>query len=275
MPPLYTSTYHYDDHTLTVPAPGRALIEEIDLVESLPGIGPKGGGRYIGTVVAIGPKHTRIHRPYDGIEMTLPNADIKPWTAPFETAAFAAGCYGPLAELPGWHWLRWTVAEHLAHDLTVGAANDAGIASGTETSNTKSLVVVPCGSTKAAVPSPAGQLYLSTYHRLGLRAAAALTGPDSIRILSARHGLLPLHREIAPYDLRLGQPGAVTATTLRQQAGEQGLLDHPDVVLFGGRAYVELARQVWPHARTPLAGTKGIGEQQQRLAGIVSAGHLN
>lgn len=133
----------------------------------------------------------------------------------------------------------------------------------------------PCGSTKAAVPSPAGQLYLGTYHRLGLRAAAALTGPDSIRILSARHGLLPLHREIAPYDLRLGQPGAVTATTLRQQAGEQGLLDHPDVVLFGGRAYVELARQVWPHARTPLAGTKGIGEQQQRLAGIVSAGHLN
>jgi len=76
MPPLYTSTYHYDDHTLTAPVPGRALIEEIDLVESLPGIGPKGGGRYIGTVVAIGPKHTRIRRPSSGIEMTLPNSDI-------------------------------------------------------------------------------------------------------------------------------------------------------------------------------------------------------
>ena len=112
--------------------------------------------------------------------------------------------------------VRWTVAERLAHHLAVGAANDAGIAPGTEKSMTKSLIVVPCGSAKAAVPSPAGHLYLSTYHRL----------------------------------------------------------DHSDVVLFGGRAYVDLVRQVWPHARTPLAGTKGIGEQQ-RLAGIVSAGHLN
>lgn len=76
-------------------------------------------------------------------------------------------------------------------------------------------------------------------------------------------------------DLRLGQPGAVTATTLRQQVGDQGLLGHPDVVLFGGRGCVELAHQVWPHARTPPIGTKGSGEQQLRLVGIVYAGHLN
>lgn len=276
MPAIYTPTYRYDDPTLTAPAPGRALIEEIGLVESILGVGPKGGGRYMGTVVAIGPLHTRLRRPYDGIEMTLPNLDLKPWTAPFESAAFRGGHYGPLPERAGWHWLRWTVAEHVAHDRATEAENHSESGNPAIRSTAAApLVVVPCGTTKAAVPSPAGQLYLGTYHRLGLRAATALTGTDSIRILSARHGLLPLHRKIDPYNLRLGQPGAVTAEHLREQAAGQGLLDHPDVILFGGRDHVELAQQVWPHARTPLSGTRGIGDQQQRLVAIAAAGHLN
>ncbi len=114
-----------------------------------------------------------------------------------------------------------------------------------------------------------------TYHRLGLRAAAALAGPNATRILSARFGLVPLHHLIEPYNLRLGQPGSITAERLREQAADQGLLDHRNVVLFGGRDYTTLAQQVWPHAHTPLAGTKGIGEQQKRLAEIAACGQLH
>ncbi|WP_241665907.1 YaaA family protein [Prescottella subtropica] len=262
MAPIHQPAYRYGDPTLTAPPPGRALIETIGLVESLPGIGPKTGGNYLGIPLSIGPLHTRLHRPYDGIDMTLPNTDLKPCTSTFYVAAHARGCF-TLAEQPGWHWLRWTVAEHLAHDAA-------------QPQRTRPLVIVPCGATKLSTPEPvpAGQLYTGTYHRLGLRAAAALTDPSSTRILSALHGLLPLDRPVTPYNLRLGQPGAITTDTLRAQAAEQNLLEHPDVVLFGGRDYVDLAHRIWPHARTPLAGTRGIGEQQQRLAAI-AAGHLN
>ncbi|OUS97388.1 DUF6884 domain-containing protein [Rhodococcus sp. NCIMB 12038] len=262
MPPIYTPTYRYDDATLTPPAPGRELIMKIGLVQSLPGIGPKIGGRYIGVPRAIGPLNTRLWRPDDGVEMTLPNEQVMPWTSSFGTFAITARGIHPLSAEPGWEWLNWTVADHLAHDAaTAGACNP--------------LVVVPCGAAKERTPAPAARLYRSTYFRLGLNAANALTGPESVRILSARHGLLPLHTVIEPYNLRLGQPGSVTAGQLRVQAAGQGLLDRRDVVLFGGRDYVDLARQIWPHALTPLTGSAGIGEQQQRLAAIAAAGHLN
>lgn len=264
MPPNYRPTFHYADPTLTPPAPGRDLIMKVGLVHSLPGIGPKDGGQYIGIPRAIGPRNTRLWQPYDQVEMTLPNTDVQLWNTPFITGGHRRGVFN-LAERPDWHWLRWTIADHVAHDTHDTAAAQ----------EVAPLVIVPCGATKEPIPSPAGQLYRGTYHRLGLRAAAALTGPESVRIMSARHGLLNLHTIVEPYNLRLGQPGAITTDQLRDQAADQGLLDRPDVVLFGGRDYVELAQQVWPHARTPLAGARGIGEQQQRLAAIAAAGHLN
>lgn len=262
MPPLYSPTYRYDDPSLTPPAPGRDLIMTIGLVHSVPGIGPKTGGGYIGIPRAIGSRHTKLWRPYDGIEMTLPNEQLMPWTTPFRSFALRTQGIHPLSAQRGWEWLRWTVADHLAHD-----------AAAQRTSNP--LVVIPCGSTKAKTEAPAARLYRGTYFRLGLRAALALTGPDSIRILSARHGLLALHTMVEPYELRLGQPGSITAAELRAQALSLGLIDRPEVVLFGGRDYVELAKQVWPCGLTPLAGTAGIGEQQRRLASIAAAGCLN
>ncbi|MEE2061566.1 DUF6884 domain-containing protein [Rhodococcus artemisiae] len=260
MPPIYTPTYRYNDPTLTAPTPGRALIEDIGLVESLPGIGPKTGGGHIGVPTAIGPLHTRFLRPHDGIETTLPNTDLRPWCTPFLVAGHAQNCFD-LPARPGWNWLCWTVADHLAHDTATTRADTP-------------LVIVPCGATKDPTPSkiPARHRYTGTYHRLGLRAAAALTGLNTTRILSARFGLMPLHQLVEPYNLRLGQPGAITADQLREQAADQGLLGHHNVVLLGGRDYTALAQQVWPHAHTPLAGTKGIGEQQQRLAAMAATG---
>lgn len=262
MPRIYTPTYRYDDPTLTAPIPGRALIETVGLVESLPGIGPKTGGGYIGVPIKIGPRHTRFLRPHDGVETTLPNSDLQPWRTPFLIAGHAQNCFD-LAAGPGWHWLRWTVADHLAHDAA-------------STRSDTPLVIVPCGTKKNTTPSkiPAAQRYTGTYHRLGLRAAAALTGPDLTRILSARFGLMPLHQLVEPYNLRLGQPGSITVDQLREQASDQDLLGHSNVVIFGGRDYTALAQQVWPNAHTPLHGARGIGEQQQRLAAIAANGHL-
>ena len=262
MPPLYRPNYRYTDPTLTAPAPGRDLVMQVGMVESLPGIGPKTGGGYVGIPRAIGPQHTRLWRPHDQVEMTLPNSDVQLWNTPFITAGHRQGVFD-LAHRPGWHWLRWTIADHLAHDTAA--------ARGT----IRPLVVIPCGGAKARHRSPAGLLYTSGVHRLAQRAARKLTGPESIRILSAKHGLLPLEELVDPYDLRLGQPKSITPDKLRAQADQQGILSHPDVVVLAGRDYTHLAQTVWPHAVAPLAGSRGIGGQQHRLARIAAGESLD
>ncbi|MFC4604506.1 DUF6884 domain-containing protein [Rhodococcus kronopolitis] len=153
---------------------------------------------------------------------------------------------------------------------TTTTAGEADIAETRPAPDPRPLVIVRCGAPKAPTAMPAGQLYTGTYSRLALQAATTLTGDDpaAIRIISARWGLLSLDRVVEPYDLRLGQPRSITAAKVRAQASKQRLLDRPNVIVLAGRAYSELVKLVWPRALTPLVGTRGIGDQQNRLARI-------
>lgn len=129
------------------------------------------------------------------------------------------------------------------------------------------VVIVACGAKKEG-PAAAGALYVGSYHRAMRRAADALTRDGGrVLILSALHGLVELDTVLAPYDMRMGEPGSVTASTLRDQAAALGL-DGAEVTVLGGRAYVEAVHQVLPDALAPLAGSRGIGEQLGRLAAI-------
>jgi hypothetical protein len=132
------------------------------------------------------------------------------------------------------------------------------------------LIVVPCGARKLDHPARAGEMYTGSYHRACRRAAEALR-PERLVILSARYGLLDLDDEIEPYDTPHGATGAVTAALLRDQAAERGIAALDPVVVLGGARHVALARAVWPHARTPLSGTRGMGEQVARLAAMARA----
>lgn len=129
------------------------------------------------------------------------------------------------------------------------------------------LIVIPCGARKLDRPARAGDLYTGSYHRACRRAAEALR-PDRLLILSARHGLLALDDEIEPYDTAHGAADAVTAGILREQAAQRGIERLDPVVVLGGARHVALATAVWPHARTPLSGTRGMGEQVARLAAM-------
>lgn len=135
---------------------------------------------------------------------------------------------------------------------------------------TAPVVIVPCGGRKLATstPVPAGELYVGGYHRAARRAADVLAAEGGrVLILSALHGLLQLEQPVLPYELRAGDPGTVDGGTLRAQAAALGVADTPAVVL-AGRAYVALARLVWPSAVAPLEGTRGIGEQRARLSAM-------
>ncbi|MCX5161892.1 hypothetical protein OOK39_21865 [Streptomyces sp. NBC_00264] len=133
------------------------------------------------------------------------------------------------------------------------------------------VVIIPCGAAKLDHAAPAAELYTGSYHRACARAAAALTANGgTVVILSALHGLVPLDRVLAPYEMRMGSTGSVTADVLREQARELGLDRAADVTILAGLSYTAPALAVWPHASTPLAGLAGMGHHMQALAAIAA-----
>lgn len=130
------------------------------------------------------------------------------------------------------------------------------------------LVIVGCGASKhLAGRWLARHLYTGDYFQKRLAYARTLTDDRHILILSAHYGLIGLDVKVTPYDLRLGQPGSVTASQLKMQLqaghevmGDPDWLAWPQPVVLAGSDYVQLAAQVWPAVATPLAGM-GIGQQ--------------
>lgn len=66
----------------------------------------------------------------------------------------------------------------------------------------KTIVLIACAAKKVAHRARAADLYISPLFVANLRYARSLK-PDAIYILSAKYGLLPLDREVEPYDLSL------------------------------------------------------------------------
>ncbi|MFI6168813.1 DUF6884 domain-containing protein [Nocardia sp. NPDC051052] len=87
------------------------------------------------------------------------------------------------------------------------------------------LFVIPCAARKFNRRAAARDLYTSPNFRLNLRAAEAAATADAayfghlsaVVILSACHGLLPLDREIDPYDVRVGDGTAISDDALAEQ----------------------------------------------------------
>ncbi|MFF2518573.1 DUF6884 domain-containing protein [Streptomyces sp. NPDC058086] len=127
------------------------------------------------------------------------------------------------------------------------------------------LVVIPCGSRKLGRRARAADLYVGSYHR-ACRSTGDALRPDRLLIVSARYGLLDLDDVIDPYDTPHGAADAITAQALLEQATVRDIVLLDPVVALGGARHVDLVRTIWPHARTPLAGTRGMGEQMARLA---------
>lgn len=127
------------------------------------------------------------------------------------------------------------------------------------------LVVIACGATKRGERAPAAELYAGSYFRSCLASALSIAPRSSVLILSALHGLVELDRELDPYDMILGIPGAITAADVGRQAAELGVAGLPVLALCPARyADVLEASGAFPEVSRPLAGL-GIGQQRGRL----------
>lgn len=92
---------------------------------------------------------------------------------------------------------------------------------------------------------------------------AKTLNPDKMYILSAKHHLLPLSREIAPYNYTLKDASAEErkewAEEVVKQMKSHGVDFNAKTYFFAGEAYIEYLREYFPNRKEMYAG-KGIGE---------------
>ncbi|MFE7135808.1 DUF6884 domain-containing protein [Streptomyces sp. NPDC057638] len=133
------------------------------------------------------------------------------------------------------------------------------------------IVIIGCGKGKLDHPARAGVMYTGDFHWLCRQTAEELiTTGGRIYVASGLHGLLDLDTEIQPYDVRLGDPGSVTADDIRAQVQARAVSD-ARVTVLAGKRYTALMRAAWAGLEAPLEGSRGIGEMKSRLSRIRSS----
>lgn len=131
------------------------------------------------------------------------------------------------------------------------------------------LCIVPCGTRKiwdvnpSAGPTMAKDVYIGPFAKKCQEYARCFY-PNRWCILSAKYGFLgPREVILAPYNVSFNdlKSGPIAVDDLIQQAIGRGLEVFDEVVVLGGKNYVQMIQQVFvgKRVRTPLKGATGIG----------------
>lgn len=133
--------------------------------------------------------------------------------------------------------------------------------------------VIPCGAGKLDHPAPARDLYTGSMFRHTLHSALTCASMDDqparVLILSARYGLLELDEVIAPYDLRMDQPGSITPAQLTDQAAALG-------IDWGSAVYALLPRPYLARLDTALRTLDVyVQDVYEAAGGIGDQKHIN
>lgn len=136
----------------------------------------------------------------------------------------------------------------------------------------KKIVLISCVSQKLPHKACAEDLYTSTLFKLNLKYARKLK-PDEIFILSAKHGLLELDAELAPYNVTLNEMRSAErkawATTVLKQLAKHTNLKDDHFVFLAGQNYRKYIAPCLASFEVPLEGLT-IGRQLQKLKGLTT-----
>lgn len=124
------------------------------------------------------------------------------------------------------------------------------------------VVLISCVSKKLNKPAPAHELYISDLFKKNLAYARKLK-PKAIYILSAKYGLVPLEKRIAPYNKTLNtmkdkQVRAWAELVLKDLRGKVGKKDQ--VIFLAGERYRKYLAPEFSKVSVPMRGL-GIGKQ--------------
>jgi len=146
----------------------------------------------------------------------------------------------------------------------------------------KTLCVVPCGNKKIwdknpnAGPTKAKYVYIGPFAKK-CREYAMRFYPSSWCILSAKYGFL-FPNDIVPglYNVSFNDRKAnpITTKELSAQVKEKELDRYGQIVILGGKNYVEMANRVFSSKEilTPLSNCKGIGYMMGKLNDAIKKG---
>ena len=129
------------------------------------------------------------------------------------------------------------------------------------------IVLVSCASKKLSYGAKAKDLYISPLFSYNLAYAESLK-PDAIFILSAKHGLLDLEKEIEPYNKTLNKMPSKEVKEWAEgvlfQLSKVVNVNEDEIVFLAGEKY---RKYLVPHItnyKVPLRGL-GIGKQLKYL----------
>jgi hypothetical protein len=113
----------------------------------------------------------------------------------------------------------------------------------------RKIILISCVSKKLPQKAKAEDLYTSPLFRYSLEYAKSLR-PDSIFILSAEYGLLPLDKEIAPYNKTLTKMSEkeikMWANDVIGQLKQHADLQKDEIIFFAGQKY---RKYLLPHIK--------------------------
>lgn len=131
----------------------------------------------------------------------------------------------------------------------------------------KKVVLISCVSKKLDCKAKAEDLYISSLFKFALAYAKKLN-PDMIFILSAKYGLLPLEKEILPYNQTLKTMStkavAAWASEVLIELKKAINLEKDEVIFLCGEKYRKHLIPQIQHYQVPMKGL-GIGKQLQYL----------
>ncbi len=129
------------------------------------------------------------------------------------------------------------------------------------------IVLIPCVSKKQSSKAKAKDLYTSPLFKYGLKYALSLS-PDKIFILSAKHGLLELEKEIEPYNETLNKMPSKTikewADNVLKELNTKTNIKNDEFIILAGEKYRKYLLPSLSKYKLPLQGL-GIGKQLQFL----------
>lgn len=130
-----------------------------------------------------------------------------------------------------------------------------------------SIVLISCASKKLNYLSKAREIYISPLFRMSLAFAKSLN-PDKIFILSAKHGLLDLEKEIEPYNKTLNDMNKIERLEWSKNVFEQlrkvSDMEKDNFVFLAGQNYRQDLIKHIKNYKIPMEGL-GIGKQLQYL----------
>lgn len=146
------------------------------------------------------------------------------------------------------------------------------------------VFVLPCSAKKLDRAASARELYVGSMFRYSLpviereaELTAAWGYSTSVRVLSAKHGLLALDEEVEPYDQRIDGLDEAATAVLEALVCEQltevaSLRDRVEISAFLPQAYLRVlagAAALAEHAVTDVyEGCRGIGDMRHVIASI-------